>query len=135
MNGFEAQLHDPECPGGTARGRVDIDAGSLLFVAYEGDQVKEIPLSTDVEMRLGGARDHLVFFSHPAMPGVTIHTENQTILDHPVWRNHQLSEQARRLRRKRSWLSVSLWVGAGVGLAAVLLFALSVFGLVIWAMF
>lgn len=124
---FEAHLHDPSCPGGTARGRLDIDAGSLLFVSYEGEHFKEIPLSTDVDMRIGGAGDHLVFFSHPAMPEVTIYTDNQDILDHPVWRSHQLEESVRRLRQKRSWLSKSLWVASGaVALGAVTLPALAV---------
>ena len=84
---FAAQAFHPDLPGGRGPGELRIEGAKVVFTPSEvmGDAAGrpiEIPFD-GLEMRLGGASDRLIFFSHPDLDEVSVYTSDHAVLDHP----------------------------------------------------
>lgn len=81
--GLPASLMDPELPGGRAAGRLFVERGSLRFEADARSLRWDLE---GLELRLGGAGDRLVFFTHPSQPETSLYTADHSVLQHPELR-------------------------------------------------
>jgi predicted Zn-dependent protease len=110
----------PNLPKGRATGAVTISFTAVHFHSDKGG----FDLPTDgLEIKLGGASDRLLFFTHPTHPQVTIHTADLSLLNHPVlMHNPAFAAHRKRIRTRRrvSWLVlygiVGMLFAAGAGL-------------------
>lgn len=121
---YESELYRPD--GSPVRGHIELSRAGLSFQPREPGGASLIwPMSMELRMRLGGAQDNLIFFSHDEHPGLTLATEEELVLEHPALANHP---ELARVRRKKRWVGISLWVAAGVTLLlCTMVFALAVF--------
>ena len=99
---FDATAFAPDLPGGRGSGSIRIELGRVRFSAHDNpDHRIELPFQ-GLSMRLGGAGDDLVFFSHPDLPDVTVYTADHAVLDHPALASQAgLAAQVRRVRRRK----------------------------------
>ncbi len=99
---FEASMFHPDLPGGKGPGSIRIEPGRMRFTAREDpDCTVELPFQ-GLSMRLGGAADRIVFFSHPDLPGISVYTSDHTVLDHPAFASQAgVAEQVRGVRRRK----------------------------------
>ncbi len=125
---FEASAFAPEFendPGGRAPGALRVEPGRLVFEP-SGDERRPLELPfRGLEMRLGGASDRLIFFSHPDRPGVSLHTSDRRVLDHP----HLATEagivaqvaKGRGRRRRGQLTTVAVLLGLVLALAGLVM--------------
>lgn len=102
---FEGGAFDPKLEGGKAFGSVRIGYEGVLFQSAKGN----IALPNDgLQIKLGGANDRLIFFSHPSLPQTTVHTADHSVLQHPVLAHRPgLMKQVGQVRsRKRMALGI-----------------------------
>jgi len=99
---FDGSAFHPEFPDGRAGGKIHVEAGRLRFEAQaDTSQSAELPYP-GLTMKLGGASDRLVFFSHPSLPEVSFYTSDHRILDHPhLASNADLAAQVAGVRGKK----------------------------------
>jgi Zn-dependent protease with chaperone function len=80
---FEASAFHPSLPGGKGPGEIRVDPGWIRFRPLNQPlQTVDMPFD-GLGLRLGGASDRILFFSHPSLPEVSIYTSDHRILDHP----------------------------------------------------
>ncbi len=102
---FEGGAFFPDFNGGKAAGTVRIGYQGVLFQSDKGN----IALPVEgLEIKLGGANDRLLFFTHPDHPQKTIHTADHRVLKHRVLASHPfLKRQVGAVNaRKRAALAV-----------------------------
>ncbi len=81
---FDANAFHPELAGGRGPGSIRIESDALLFVSRD-DPEWVLRLSfVDLGLRLGGADDQVLFFTHPDHPDVTVFTTDHAVLDQPA---------------------------------------------------
>lgn len=123
---FDGGAFHPEFPDGRAGGTIRVEAGRLRFEAQaDAGRSAELPYP-GLTMRLGGASDRLVFFSHPSLPEVSFYTSDHHILDHPhLASNADLAAQVAGVRgKKRAGQLVTASILAVIVLAVLGLIAL-----------
>jgi len=108
---------------GRASGRLHIVDDKLI--ADAGKTHLEIPLD-GVELKLGGASDRLVFFSHASLPGWSVFTSDQKILNDPALASRldvirQIGLVRRTKRTARFVLTATLLVIVGLVVTTVAL--------------
>ncbi len=106
---FEGGAFDSTLEGGKAFGTVRVAYNGILFESAKG----KVALPLDgLEIKLGGANDRLIFFSHPSLPKTVIHTADHAALKHPMLAGHRgLVAQIGQVRtKKRVALAVLLGV-------------------------
>ena len=98
---YEGTGFHPGMPKGRASGKLSISADSVHFEADSAQA--RLPLS-GLQVKLGGASNRLIFFSHPTQPQWSIYTSDDSILRNPSLQSHDaVTEQIRKLRgEKRS---------------------------------
>jgi predicted Zn-dependent protease len=103
--GFEGSAFAPDLPGGRGPGTIRVGAGRLRFSSRDDpEKTIELPLR-GLEMRLGGASDRLVFFSHADVPEVSVYTSDHGVLDLPELAGEAgTAEQLRRVRAHKARL-------------------------------
>lgn len=114
---YEGAAFHEGLEGGREPGRIELGTTSVRFAGETA--TVDLPLH-GLSVRLGGASDRLVFFSHPSAEGWSVYTSDRAILDHPtLWSVKEIASQLRSIRgqRRSSWLSAAL-VLAGIGGAA-----------------
>ena len=103
MDEYRASAFHPKFDDGRESGTLMVRHDGIRFVA--GRASVDLPFS-GMELRVGGASDRLIFFSHPARPGWSIYTDDRTILSNTSLREAAaLAPALRRIRRSRakSW--------------------------------
>ena len=106
--------------------------GSVL--AFQSEDLSfQLPLD-GIEIKMGGAADQLIFFSHPAHPEQTIYSRDAKILNDPQFKSQQFMRKQRKevqLQRfkKRVWL-VTLCALVFVGLSSAYLLKDPIVGVV-----
>ncbi len=81
---FDGRTFHPELPGGRGPGAIQIESDAVAFVSRD-DPEWVLRLGFEgLDLRLGGADDGVVFFSHPDQPEVTVFTTDQAILARPM---------------------------------------------------
>lgn len=128
---FACKSYAPDLPGGLADGQLHISANGLRFVAHNPSlPALELPLE-GLDLRLGGAMDHMIFFSHPSHPDVSLHTEDQGVLAHPALAQlPALVAKTKAVRRKKNWIRYGVY-GFGGAVALVVLALVLSWGLLI----
>jgi Zn-dependent protease with chaperone function len=124
---YTASAFHPDFPGGRAvSGKLRIRPNRLIFEALPdgpaGGRSVEIPLR-GAQVKLGGASNRLVFFTHPQQQGVSVYTSDQSILNDPqLQEDPELLAGLRQVKGKRN-------LGRLIGVSLLLLLGLSVVGL------
>lgn len=78
---FEASAFHPELEGGREAGQLLVTPAGLRFGTRSG---RTYSLAFDsLALKLGGASDRLIFFSHPSLPELSVFTGDHGILKHP----------------------------------------------------
>lgn len=103
---YEGGAFHCQLPKGKAGGMVYTDGSTLAFQS-EG-LLFQLPLD-GIEIKMGGAGDRLIFFSHPDHPDQTIYSRDSKLLNDPGFRSHQFTRRQRKdvqLKqfKKRVWL-------------------------------
>ncbi|MCY0967414.1 M48 family metallopeptidase [Parathalassolituus penaei] len=101
---------------GKSSGSLELSDTGLQFQG--GGQSVRMPFN-GLLMRMGGARNRLVYFTHPACPSWTLFTADRSVLNHPALRAHpELQHQHRAARRVNAqghlWLVASLLLLVGL---------------------
>jgi len=83
---FHGNAFHPELPAGRGPGLLHLEATGLRFQPIAPDEAEPanpfvLPLE-DLTLRLGGAADRILFFSHPHHPEISVYTSDHTILEH-----------------------------------------------------
>jgi beta-barrel assembly-enhancing protease len=118
---FEGGAFDSTLEGGKAFGTVRVAYNGVIFESAKGTVA--LPLD-GLEIKLGGANDRLIFFSHPSQPKTAIHTADHAALKHPLLAgHHRLTAQIGAVRMKKR-------VALGVFLGIVFLLVAGLVGLV-----
>jgi predicted Zn-dependent protease len=120
---YPGSAFHPSFPRGKASGTIRVTQSG---VSFETETARvELPLR-DLKIRLGGARDRLVFFEHPARPDWSLFTSDRTILKHPAFAGDpQFIDLMGNVRnRRRMAVGVFLAVVAAVVGLVVAAFAL-----------
>lgn len=96
----------PRLAKGKAGGTVFTDGAMIAFQSEEFSF--QLPLD-GIEMKMGGAADRLVFFSHPNHPEQTIYSRDAKILNDPQFKSQQTTQNQRKKIqftrfKKRVWL-------------------------------
>ncbi len=117
---FHESLHK-----GKASGSLEIDRNTILFFDTGGYPLVKLPIH-EVKVKLGGASNRLVFFSHPDFPGWVLHTADRDILDHPSLAiDATVQRQIDAIRSKRSKAKlITFGILSTIVLGIVCLFAL-----------
>ena len=115
---YPGSAFHPDLGGKRGGGQLRLAAPSLIF---EGrGHAFQLPLH-GLRLRLGGAGDRLVFFTHQDYPEVSFYTEDHSILERPeLASNPSLIAEVQKVRRRKR--NLRLATGALIGaLVAVLL--------------
>ncbi len=81
---FEASAFHPDLPDGKGPGSIRIEPEGIRFISRD-DPGWTIRLPFEgLAMRLGGASDRILFFSHPDSLDISVYTSDHAILDHPA---------------------------------------------------
>ncbi len=121
---FNATALSDKFDNGRCSGTLSVDHGSISFKTPEGAAYK-LPLN-GIEMRIGGAGNRFVFFSHPQSPGISIYTDDRDILKSDEIRfDPELKKVVAKLKNKNRslWTAAILILGIFVfAIAAVFIF-------------
>lgn len=111
--GFSANAFHDGLPDGRAAGTLRILPATVDFFSEHG--AVQMPLQ-GLEIKLGGANDRLIFFSHPACLGWSVYTGDHAVLSDPVLLSHsQAAVQIATVQgRKRRGLVSTIAILAGV---------------------
>jgi predicted Zn-dependent protease len=119
---FEGGAFHPELPGGRAAGRLRVDASCLELAGAPRTLRLDV---AGIDVRLGGARNRVVFFTHASQPNLTLYTSDHAILSHPALTGSRAvaaqlaaARSRRHLTRLATWGSLAAVVAAIVGLYA-----------------
>jgi predicted Zn-dependent protease len=94
---------------GRRSGSLETIPGSLSFKSDSENAIK-MPLS-GIEMRIGGAGNRYVFFTHPRQPGLTFYTDDRSILkSNEIRFEPGLQEVLTKLRNRKR----GIWTGIGI---------------------
>ena len=98
----EGVAFHPELGKGRASGWIHIDGDSIRFEPRDETEESIVLGLDDLELRLGGANDRVLFFSHPAQTETTFHTTDHSILEAPpLLARPALAEQVRAASAKK----------------------------------
>ncbi|MCG8461275.1 MAG: M48 family metallopeptidase [Holophagales bacterium] len=123
---FEGSAFHPALPSGRAPGVLTIEPGRIRFYsATEPRQQIDIPFD-GLGLRLGGASDRILFFSHPSLPEISVYTSDHRLLRHPLMASQAsvAAEVAKVARRKTRLRAGTIGILAAIVLAIVGLVAL-----------
>ncbi len=100
---FEASTFHPDLPDGKGPGSICTEPGRIRFTSRDDPGFTiELPFQ-GLSMRLGGAGDRLVFFSHPDLPDVSVYTSDHAVLDHPAFASQAgIPEHVLWVRRRKT---------------------------------
>jgi len=113
---YEGGAFHPQLSKGKTGGTVSVDGGHVTFVSEKISF--QLPLD-GIEMKLGGAANRLVFFTHTACPEQTIYCTNSKILKNPQLKSQRtLSAQRAGIGMQR--LKARVYVLAALVLLAVM---------------
>lgn len=99
LHSYEAVGIHRDLPGGKSSGQVQVDRRNVSF-RCDGANAR-LPID-GLKIKYGGARNRLVFFSHPNDTDWSIYTSDRRILAHGSLRSHpDLQSEARRLKREK----------------------------------
>lgn len=128
MQTFEGERFGPG--NQSVAGRLELSRVGLSFGPADPNAEATIwPMDGALQIRLGGAQDDMIFFSHDEHPGFTVATRDMDVLQDAALAGHPSLPQ---IRRKKQWLSVSLWVAVAVYLLAGLGFLGALFWFFFW---
>lgn len=118
---YSAHAFHSSLPRGRASGTLRLYGHGVVFTAGSGQSVT-LPLAGLV-LKLGGARNRLIFFTHPAQPDWQLYTDDHSLLRAPELAGHPAAANiasAKRGNRHRGFAALLGGVGACV-LAGLLL--------------
>lgn len=104
---FRGSAFHPDLPGGRGPGLLHVEATGLRFEPIapgEGEPADPflLPLE-DLTLKLGGAADRILFFSHPHRPEISVYTSDHNILEHPgIAGRPDLAAQVQAVRSKKT---------------------------------
>lgn len=105
---------------GRSSGMLETVPGTLLFKDPQNNSIR-MPVK-GINMRIGGAGNRYVFFSHPQMPGITIYTDDRKILKSDDIRfDADLQPLIRQLSRRKSTIWTVLIALAGLFVCSLVL--------------
>lgn len=106
-----AGAFDPSLEGGRASGSLTLSEAGVSFESPKGNL--SLP-ATNMVVEIGGASGEVVFFKHADHPQRVIHTQDRSILAHPLLVNRSdLASQAQSERRtKRTLAAIALSIVA-----------------------
>ncbi len=122
---FDASAFHPELSGGRGPGSIRVESDALLFISSDDPEWVLRLAFEGLVVRLGGADDQVLFFSHPEHPDVTVFTTDHAVLDQPALASlAAVAAQITGVRahKRRNWLSFN---------GAVAVIALVIVGLVL----
>lgn len=111
---FSAHAFHPSFPKGRASGSLRVYEHGLVFSPEQGGQGVTLPLH-GLAMKLGGAGNRLVFFTHASQPQWQLYTADQALLKTPVLAGHPALAalgSTRRRQRALSWGALFGTLGA-----------------------
>ena len=103
---YEGGAFHPKLPKGKIGGTVSLEGA---FVSFHSESICfQLPLD-GIEIKMGGAADRLIFFSHPEYTDQIIYSRDQKILNDPQLESQQVTRrQWKNVQRdrfkKRVWL-------------------------------
>ncbi len=99
---FDASAFHPDLPNGRGPGSIRAEHGLIRFVSADDSAwTLDLPLR-GLQVRLGGANDRIVFFSHPDLPDVSVFTSDHAVLDLPALASQAgVAEQVLGVRRRK----------------------------------
>lgn len=118
---FEGQAFHPALPKGRGPGTLHAEPGSLRFTP-DDSSVPPVALPFDgIALRLGGASDRVLFFTHPEHPDVTLYTSDHRILEHSAMSSQaSVVAQVGAVKRRKNVLRFSFAAVLGTLVLAVL---------------
>lgn len=100
---YEGHAFNEGLPRGRASGQLEVTSHEVVFTTTDGKHQARLPISR-LELKLGGASNRLLFFSHPDHPGWTFYTSDLSALSCASLSQHgHLRRQLRKARRIRVW--------------------------------
>ncbi|HEY1048043.1 MAG TPA: M48 family metallopeptidase [Bacteroidia bacterium] len=102
---FEATLLSTFYAGGRTSGHLSIMDDKLCFIDTE-EKVTGLPLKS-INIRLGGAGNRYVYFTHDDYPDICIYTDDKQILRTPEFSNNEyLKKHGAKIRKNRLGLKI-----------------------------
>ncbi|MDF3030721.1 MAG: peptidase [Moraxellaceae bacterium] len=112
---YPAHAFHASLPTGRASGSLRLYEHGVVFRAGSGQSVT-LPLA-GLELKLGGASNRLLFFTHPALPGWQLYSAELAVLQAPVLAGHPAVAgvaTAKRRNRRRGFAALVAGLGAFV---------------------
>jgi predicted Zn-dependent protease len=104
---------------GRISGQLEIENDQLLFKANE-EIIHTMPID-GIAIQIGGAANRYLFFNHSHSAGITLYTDQKTILQDPAFAAHpELKPILQNLLRKRTSLWTSAMIITGIVIAMVI---------------
>lgn len=99
VNGYAAHAFHEQLPKGKASGNLKVSDSAIEFVS--GEYSVRMPLR-GLQLNMGGARQRLVFLSHPDFADWSIYTSDQRLLKHPALQMQtSVQQQVKQSQRVR----------------------------------
>lgn len=104
---FQGNSFHPALPGGRGPGLLHVEGAGIRFepIPQEGGEPADpflLPLE-DLTLKLGGAADRILFFTHPHHPEISVYTSDHSILEHPgIAGRRSLQDQIQGVRSKKN---------------------------------
>lgn len=121
---YPARAFHSMLPKGQASASLTIEFGQLVFSV--GEQQVALPLK-GLQIKLGGAADRLLFFTHALAPDWQFYSNDRSVLEDPSLVGHPAVASVRRVRKQQS---AKFWAG----MATVLLVLAACIGLAYWSL-
>ncbi|MEZ4805720.1 MAG: M48 family metallopeptidase [Bacteroidia bacterium] len=109
---YNATALSDKFDNGRSAGNLNASAGSLIF-KDTSEQTFKMPIR-GIELRIGGAGNRYLFFTHPQVPGITFYTDDKTILNSSELAfEPELKSTIRKFKNKNKllWTIVSVFIG------------------------
>lgn len=124
---YQSELYRPDQP--PVQGHLELSRVGLTFMPdHPSGEGLIWPMDGGLHLRLGGAQDQLIFFSHDDHPRFTIATEDLTVLEHTDLQDHP---ELAVVRRRHRWIGTAVWLAVGATMAA----GLAMLALLYWFFF
>ena len=115
---YNATALSEQFVNGRSSGILETVPGSLSFKSENTAAIK-MPLN-GVQMRIGGAGNRYVFFTHPQIPGLTFYTDDRSILkSNEIRFEPGLQEVLTKLRNRKRGIWTGIGIVSGLFIAAI----------------